>query len=362
MNRKRQFTRLLALLFVLLALLGVPGTQSTLSIVAAQTSTPDVYWPTAGWRISTPEAQGMNSHSLEQMLDAVKQQKLNLYSLLVIRHGYIVSETYFTSYKQDTKHEVYSCTKSIIATLIGIALDQQRIDSLDHPVVSYFPERTFENLDAAKKAMTLENLLTMTSGLDWQEGDPEYIGMYRSRDWVNYVMDKPMKAEPGSQFNYCSGCSHVLSAIVQKATGTKTSDFAARYLFEPLGISNVSWETDSSGIDLGGWGVQITPRDMAKLGYLYLRHGIWDGKQLVRAQWVETATRSHTATDSNLDYGYQWWIVPSLEGYAALGRFGQTILVIPKLDLIVVTTAQVENHDAIFELIGQYVVPAVLTP
>jgi len=116
-------------------------------------------------------------------------------------------------------------------------------------------------------------------------------------------------------------------------------------LFEPLGITGAAWDTDAAGTPIGGWGLKLTPREMAKLGYLYLSGGRWDGRQIVSTDWVKTATRKHTSTDSELGYGYQWWIYPSWGAYAALGRYGQTIFVVPNLDLIVVTTAQVEGHD-----------------
>jgi CubicO group peptidase (beta-lactamase class C family) len=293
------------------------------------------------------------------MLAAIEQQHLGFHSLLIIRNGYLISENYFGSYQSDMRHELYSVTKSFIATLIGIALDKGYIDGTDQRIVDFFPERTFDNLDEQKKAMTLEDTLTMRTGLDWEEGDPAYRALYTSPDWLEYMLDKPMAAAPGSEFNYCSGCSHVLSAVLQAATGTNPRDFAEQSLFKPLGISNVQWDVDAEGTPIGGWGLWLTPRDMAKLGYLYLRNGQWDGQQIVSAQWVENATRAHAETDGDLDYGYQWWTYPSLAAYTALGRGGQTIFVVPELDLIVVTTAGMDNHDEIFRLIQQYILPAV---
>ena len=340
-----------------------PETQGTGQPVAHSTPIPtaeiSTYWPTEGWRTSSPEAQGMDSQQLAEMLAAIEQQHLNLHSLLIIRNGYLISENYFGSFQPDTRHELYSCTKSFIATLIGIALDKGYVDNTGHRIMDYFPERTFANLDEQKAAMTLEDVLTMRSGLDWQEGDPAYRAMYMSSDWVKVVLDEPMVASPGSQFNYCSGCSHVLSAVLQQTTDMNPRDFAEQYLFKPLGITNVRWDTDAEGIPIGGWGLQITPRDMAKLGYLYLHHGQWDGQQIVSAAWVENATRTHTETDGDLGYGYQWWTHPSLAAYTALGRAGQTIFVVPELDLIIVTTAELDNHDPIFRLIEQYILPAV---
>jgi CubicO group peptidase (beta-lactamase class C family) len=325
----------------------------------ALTPATGAYWPTEGWRTSSPEEQGMDSQKLAQMLGAIRQQGLKLHSLLVIRNGYLVSETYYGPYRPDTRHELYSCTKSFVSTLVGVAVDKGYIDRTDHRVVAYFQGRTLANPDSRKEAMTLEDLLTMRSGLDWQEGDPVYRAMYQSRDWVQFVMDEPMAAAPGSRFNYCSGCSHVLSAILQQTTGMNTRDFAERSLFQPLGITDFRWDTDAAGIPIGGWGLQLTPRDMAKLGYLYLHNGQWDGRQIVSAGWVANATQKHTATDGNLGYGYQWWTYPSLKAYAALGRFGQMIFVIPAADLVIVTTAEVDSHDPIFQLIEQYIVPAV---
>jgi CubicO group peptidase (beta-lactamase class C family) len=317
------------------------------------------YWPTQGWRISTPEEQGVDAAKLALMLDSVQQEKLNLYSLLVIRNGHIVSETYFGSTTPDTRREIYSVTKSFIGTLVGIAIDKGLIAGVDRPVAGFFPDRSFANWDAAKQAMTLENLLTMTTGLDWPEADATFRQLYGSRDWVKFVLDEPMRGQPGAEFLYCSGCSHVLSAIIQRQTGMNTRDFAQQELFVPLGIGEFNWETDSTGIPIGGWGLQLTPREMAKLGYLYLHGGQWDGRQIVSGEWVEAATRKHTATDSDLGYGYQWWTYPKWGAYAALGRYGQTIFVIPNLKLIVVTTAALEGHDPIFDLIDQYIVPAV---
>ena len=212
---------------------------------------------------------------------------------------------------------LYSCTKSFVSTLVGIAVDQGAIDGIDHRVLDYLPGYTFANQDARKEAMTVEHLLTMTTGLDWQEGDPTYRAMYMSNDWVQYVLDIPMREQPGERFNYCSGCSHVLAAIVQNGTKAKTQDFARKNLFQPLGISNWRWDTDAKGMAIGGWGLQLTARDMAKLGYLYLHEGTWDGKQIVSRTWVEEATRQHTTTDGSLGYGYQWWTYPALDAYAA---------------------------------------------
>jgi CubicO group peptidase (beta-lactamase class C family) len=365
-DRLRGFCAVLCVLTVMLV--GCSSLPVTVAPVSTSTPTSDtgVYWPTEAWRTSSPEEQDMDSEKLAQLLDVIQQQRLDLHSLLVIRNGYLVSETYFGSYQPDTRHVLYSCTKSFVATLIGIAIDQGYIDGTDHRVVDFFSERTFDNLDRQKEEMTLEDVLTMQSGLDWQEGDPAYQAMYRSPDWVKFMLDMPMAVPAGSQFNYCSGCSHLLSAILQQTTGMNTRDFAEQHLFKPLGISNATWETDVAGIPIGGWGLQLTPRDMAKLGYLYLQGGRWEGRQIVSTGWVQKATHARAQAEGDLDYGYQWWTQSSpaanaAAAYAALGRYGQTIFVVPQFDLVIVTTAQLDNHDGIFQLIEQYVLPAVQT-
>jgi CubicO group peptidase (beta-lactamase class C family) len=336
-----------------------PTPTPTAPPVPGETPASRPYWPTQGWRTAAPAEQGMDAGKLALMLDAVRQQNLDLHSLLVIRNGYIVSETYFGSNAPDTRHEMWSVTKSFIATLVGIAIDKGLIAGVERPVGDFYPDRSFANWDSAKQAMTLENILTMTTGLDWTEEDATFRKLYVSRDWVKFVMDEPMRSQPGSEFLYCSGCSHLLSAIIQRQSGMNTRDFARRELFGPLGIRDVAWDSDTTGIPIGGWGMKLTPRDMAKLGYLYLHDGMWDGRQVVSGDWVKAATRRHTASDTDLGYGYHWWTYPRWGAYAALGRYGQTIFVVPDLNLIVVTTAALDGHDPIFDLIDRYIVPAV---
>ena len=238
------------------------------------------YWPTQDWRTSTPELQGMDSGLLAQAIAKVKRDSISLYSLLVIRNGYIVSETYFQGATANERREIYSATKSFTSTLVGIAFDQGLIDGVKPTVLSFFPGRTFQNNDARKQAMTLEDMLTMNTGLEWVEGDPAYQKLFTAQDWAGYMLDLPMAAQPGTRFNYCSGCSHVLSTIVQTRSGN-TAAFARKNLFDPLGIKGYQWDTDSQGIAIGGWGLKLTPREMAKLGYLFLHNGLWDGRQVV---------------------------------------------------------------------------------
>ncbi len=349
---------------LIVTVITILGASLTLGTAAdsTPTPTPDIhsdYWPTDDWQTSPPEDQQMDSQLLTEMLDVVQEQHINLHSLLVIRHGYIVSETYFLNHPADEQHALFSVTKSFVSTLVGIAIDQGYIDTLDHPVFDFFPDKTFENIDERKKAMTLRDLMTMQTGLAWEES--LLFTMERSADWVAFVLNLPMTAQPGTQFNYCTGCSHVVSAIIQKATNMSTREFAEKTLFQPLGITNIHWRLDPEKIPVGGTDLQMSARDMAKLGYLFLHNGQWDGQKIVSPEWVQAATIRQVKTDSDLNYGLMWWDYPRLKAYTALGYNGQIVFVIPDLDLIVVTTAATVNHDHddIFALIENDVVPAV---
>jgi CubicO group peptidase (beta-lactamase class C family) len=316
------------------------------------------------WQTVTPEERGMDPDRLADLQTAVKKEAIPLHSLLIIRGGAILSETYYSGYSANTRHTMYSVTKSFISTLVGIAIDQGIIGSVKQKVIDLLPGRRWDHLDAAKRAMTLEDVLTMRSGLDWTEGDPAYQALYSSDNWVDAVMDARMVAPPGQWFNYCSGCSHLLSAIVQQQTGEATQDFARRVLFKPLGIQGIAWEQDAQGIAIGGWGLELTPREMARLGYLFLHDGQWGGQPVVSRAWVRSATSAHalTGTDSqDFKYGYQWWIYPRHSAFLAMGSAGQTIFVAPDLDLIVVVTADLPtDHSPIFHLIDDYILPAVM--
>jgi CubicO group peptidase (beta-lactamase class C family) len=319
----------------------------------------ETVWPTNGWTTSTPSAQGMDGAKLDAALAAAQKQNLALHSMLVIRHGYVVKEKYYPPVNAETADELYSCTKSFVSALVGIAIDKGYIADVSRPVLGFFPGRTFEKMDPRKKAMTLEDLLTMSSGLGWVEGDATYRQMYETqRDWVKFILGLPMAAVPGKQFNYSSGNTHILSAIIQETTPKNVYDFACEHLFVPLGIGNPRWNRDPTGIPIGGWGLKLTPREMAKLGYLYLHEGAWDGKQVVPAAWVRNSTTPHIAAGSSRQYGYQWWISQRGKWFAAFGRFGQSIFVVPSLDLVVVFTAKIDSNDSEAELLEKYIMPA----
>lgn len=322
-------------------------------------TTPELtpYWPTEGWRTSTPEQRGMNSELLVQMLEFVERADLNLHSVLVIRNGYIVAEVYFYPFQQDGKHQLICATKSLISALVGIAIENGHIDGEDHQVLDFFPERTVANDDVRKQAMTLEHLLANTSGLDWPNDLGTYIEMLRSKDWIQFVLDRPMVEEPGSKFTYSTGNPYLLSAILSATTGMDTLSFAQERLFGPLGISNVYWEADPNGVLMPA-DLQLTSRDMARFGYLYLNNGVWDGQQIVPADWVAASVKEHIDTPWEQGYGYQWWVWP-FGAYVAQGGGGQCVFVLPELDIVVVSTGGLESLCNVpGGLVEDFVIPA----
>jgi CubicO group peptidase (beta-lactamase class C family) len=275
---------------------------------------------------------------------------------MIVRHGQVALEQYFGSAGPNTRREIYSVTKSFMATLIGIAIDQGLIQDVNTPVLSFFPERSVQNPSPEKDSMTLKHVLTMSTGFRWSENDINR--MYSSPDWTQFMLDLPVVEKPGTRFNYCTGCSHLLSAILAQATGMDARSFAEQFLFEPLGIRNAQWLTSSEGLPIGGWGLQLTTPDLARLGYLYLRRGVWDTRLLLSNYWIQAATFPYIQADAQQNYGYQWWIRPSIHGYAALGRDGQMIAVTAEKDMVIVFTAAGVDHDVEFNLIEKYIMPA----
>lgn len=320
----------------------------------------------SGWPVSPPEEQGMDSEKLNDMLAETLGKKYHLDSLTIIRNGYMVLDVYFYPFKKDARHIIHSCTKSITSAAFGIAVNRGYINDLDQPVYQIFPERKIANLDNVKKAITLEHLLTMTSGL---QTDDSYIYRWRglnemvqADDWVQFVLDRPMAEHPGTRFEYSNCVSFLLSAIIQKTTGMNTFEFMQTYLFSPLKISDVKWETSPGGISVGYGAMSLTPHDMAKIGWLYLNNGRWGDQQIVPEAWVADSTRKHINATLFDGYGYQWWVKPG-KYYAAVGYNGQFIFVVPDKNMVAVFTSVLGQVDSFIpeELLNRYVIPAVVS-
>jgi CubicO group peptidase (beta-lactamase class C family) len=303
------------------------------------------YWPTQHWRSCTPEEQGMDSDVLAAGIEAVARQYDNIHSLVIIRHGYIVTEVYFPPYTPDIAHDLRSATKSFTGALVGIAISEGKIDGVAHKVLDFFPGRTVANLDDRKHAMTLEDLLTMRSGAAWPEwsssiGAPEnpVTRMMASVDWVQFLLDRPMAWAPGKYWNYDSGASHLLSGILQQVTGHTEAAYAQTRLFAPLGITKLRWPADPQGVTLGYSTLHLRPRDMAKFGFLYLHGGRWEDRQVVPADWIRASLVPRAAAATGMSYGYQIWLGRN-RAFSASGAGGQTIRVDPNADMVTVITA-----------------------
>jgi CubicO group peptidase (beta-lactamase class C family) len=328
------------------------------------------YWPTQNWQSRTPEAQGMDSERLAQMFETIQKDDIPLHSLLIVRNGYLVTEAYWPPYGPGDVHSIESNTKSIIAALVGIAIEQGKFQSVDQKLVDFFPERTIQNLNDGKQAITLRDLLSMTPGLSCQDLSSGGQGMYQADDWIQYLLDLPVSDPPGSRWIYCSGAAHLLSAILQKTTGLDARSYANASLFKPLGIPDVpqeDWNTDPSGVTNGIAGLYLAPRDLAKFGYLYLKKGMWDGQQVVPARWVEESTQeqAYIGPDdyvNGLDrrFGYMWSIFPDLKYYGYLGMAGQELYVLPEKEMVIVFTGSLPagKEAALLDLINEYIVPA----
>ncbi len=364
------FLFLLAFVLALSACTG-PRTNSTPPAAGwPEAPEPDT-WPTRGWQTRTPEEQGLDSSRLQAMFTAIQERQLDLHSLLVVRNGYLVVEAYFDPYEAGDLHTVESNTKSVIATLIGIAIDQGKIGSVDQTLLDFFPGATIQNRDAYKDAIRLHDLLAMTPGLDCEDFSAAAQGMYASPDWVQYLLDLPMKTAPGETWVYCSGAAHLASAILERSTGMQARGYANQFLFKPLGIPGATlanWGGDPQNITNGIAGLYLRPADLAKLGLLYLHKGRWEDQQVVSRAWIEAATREQAYIGPDeyvggLDrrFGYLFSIFPDQGMYGYLGRAGQELFVIPEQNLVVVFTAGLEvgQEASLLDLVNEFIRPAV---
>jgi CubicO group peptidase (beta-lactamase class C family) len=302
------------------------------------------YWPTHGWRHSSPEAQGIDPNVLADAFDYIHAHRIPIHSLQIVRNGYMVLDAYFWPFEDDQPHDLASVTKSVTATLVGIAIGQHKVAGVAEPLLAALGHPAAARLDGRKDGVTIENLLTMTSGLDchFDHGEITLSQMMASPNWVQFMLDRPMAAEPGSHYEYCSGGMHLLSGLIARAARTSTLGFARRALFGPLGIEDVAWPADPQGIQHGWGDLHLQPRDMAKLGHLWLNGGRWEDVQVVPTDWMQAAVQvhSHPGGSGGQEYGYGIWLYPARQPpvFEGLGRGGQRISVVPAAKLVVVMT------------------------
>lgn len=325
----------------------------------------NAYWPDKDWRESYPEKQGVDSQLIYNMFNEIKMNKLPVHNVLLIRNGFLITEANFGEFERDTKHPVYSGTKSFTSILVGIAIDEGYIKDVNQKVIDFFPEKKEEKKnDKYWNALTIEHLLKMSFG--HKDNSLPTMKIYNDKNFnaVDNIFNTVIENEPGKDFFYDNGSPHLLSVIVQKTTGKTLAEYAKEKLFEPLGISDFSWDSDNQGFTIGNTSLQLRPYDLAKVAYMMLNDGKWKDRQIISKAWVSSSTKNYMKPNlneaENFGYGYFWWI-NSFGGFSAHGFAGQFIIVEPNLNLIAVITGAFSdpvfptNHN----LIRDYIIPAV---
>jgi CubicO group peptidase (beta-lactamase class C family) len=306
------------------------------------------------------------AHADDAVARAAASQLPQLHALVVSHRGRIVFEHYAKGHPAGRLANIKSASKSIVAALVGIAIDRKLIASVREPIVRWFPELR-QAADPRRSEITIEDLLTMRSGLESTSG-PNYGPWVTSRNWVRFALDRPMVSTPGTSMEYSTGTSHLLSAILTRATGTSTHQFAVEALAKPLGVDLARWRRDPQGIYFGGNEMLMTPRQMIAVGELWLNQGRANGAQIVPAAWVETSCQPRTRSrwDPEREYGYGWW-TQTIGGHRACfawGFGGQYIFVFHELQLVVAVTSATavsdERHayrQRLFALLEAHVFP-----
>lgn len=324
------------------------------------------------WTLSSPSSVGLDQQTLDSAF--LKADELGFVdALLVIKDGYLVAEEYFNGYDLNTAHQIYSDTKSFMSALIGIAVEDGLIESLDKKIMDYFPEYIYTGMDSRFFDITVRHLLTMRMGIDKEENN--LLTVVQTNDWISETFKLPLLFNPGQKFSYNSLETHLLSAILTKVTGKSALEFAVENLTGPMGIEIIQWNHDPLGNNTGGYDIYMKPRDMAVLGYMYLNDGKINNTQIVSKEWVDVSLARTWVNDgkewgalTDYNYGYLWWL-GKMNGYdlfMALGMGGQYIIIFPDLDMIVVTTANKniswdnEQEIPILEIVSDYILKAII--
>lgn len=345
-------------------------------------------WPTREWSVTTPPEVGLDANVLASFDADIGDGRYGYVdSMLVIRHGKVAYERYYRHdyksiyseeaktpgplvvndptgpynyfnswwhpyYRDSTLHSMQSVTKSVVSVVIGIAVGRNEFPDLYTPVLSFFEPDEVANVDDRKRRMTIRHLLTMSTGLDWNEDlpytDPKntFVIMAPSKDWVQYTIDRPMAENPGEAYQYNSGATLILGQVFRKATGIDLEEYAVKHLFAPLGIDKYFWKRTPSGLVDTQEGLYVAPRDIAKIAYLFLKRGQWDGEQIVSEEWVRASIEPSLSVtdDHSIQYGYKWWLYhydyhgEDRVAFAGVGFGGQLPIVLPELDIGLVFT------------------------
>ena len=305
---------------------------------------------------SSPEAQGVSSQQLLEMVTALDSEIEGLHSVMVVRHGQVIAEGWWAPYAAEHNHVLYSLSKSFTSTAVGIAVAEGKL-SIDDTVLSFFPDAAPATPDRNLQQMRVRDLLTMTTG--HQDEPPTAVDKVSAKSFLA----EPVPHKPGTHFKYNTAATFMLSAIVQKQTGETLVDYLRPRLFEPLGIENPQWDTNLEGIALGGYGLRVRTEDIARLCQLYLQKGEWKGQRLVDPEWVALATSrqvsngSNPASDWDQGYGFQFWQCRH-GAYRGDGAFGQYCVVLPEQDAVVAITSGLGNMQGVLDILWKTLLPA----
>ena len=309
-------------------------------------------WPTDGWDTVDPDEIGIDPSIFETATSRLRSETPTLSALVVAVGGRLAFEYYADGFAGDATTDIWSSTKSVTSALIGIAIGDGLL-TLDDRIGDLLGARIPAGADPATADITVGNLLTMSSGWDW-DGTVDYANLDNADDWAARTLSLPIVADPGETFTYNSGNCHVMSVILQTVSGRTLREFAQERLFGPIGVEIDDWLASPQGETAGGWGLFLTPRQMASFGYLMLNGGAWDGEQIVPADWVTESTAFQIMPSPTNDfgggtgYGYYWWLdeVAGYDAWFSLGYGESSIYVVPELDLVMVAaTAEVPALD-----------------
>jgi CubicO group peptidase (beta-lactamase class C family) len=338
----------------------------------------DVPFEPFSWESSTPGDEGMDATLLDSAFILASGYGF-VDGLLVVRNGKIVAEAYYNGFTADIPHNIMSVSKSMLSAIAGLVFDGPYDLDLEDKMLDYFPQYNREGLDPRKQDISIEHLLTMCMGIEGESHNnySVYRELYQSENWIRSTIEYPLSFDPGERMRYNTFITHLLSGVINEATGQATDKFAHSNLFAPMGIDIDYWEKDPQGICFGGNSMHVTPREMAVFGLLYLQNGKLHGKQIIPRTWVERSLSPSTDFNhpnewgswKNYNYAYLWWLgqFSGYNSFMGYGYGGQFVIVFPDLNLIVVTTAKNEvppettttQEWALFNLVNQYILASL---
>jgi len=309
---------------------------------------------------STPEEQGVSSGALLGFVQDAGQKLDALHSFILVRHGHVVAEGWWSPYGAAEPHSLYSLSKSFTSTAVGLAISEGKL-SISDPVLKFFPDETPADPGKNLSSMRVRDLLRMATGQ--RDDDLRTFPFASDKNLVRAFLELPVPDKPGTHFVYNTAATYMLSAIVQKVTGQTVLEYLRTRFFEPLGIAQPTWDASAQGINFGGFGLSLRTEDIAKFGQLYLQKGSWAGKQLIPAAWVEAATSLQIANgsdpDSDWDQGYCYQFWRCTHGfYRADGAFGQYCVVMPEYDAVIAITSATRDLPSVLKLVWSDVLPA----